>query len=382
MKILYANDLHASGPFPAHYPKTEIAVPKFFEMLRENPHGVEHVVIGGDCVNRGPAEIDELRWMHAQLESTGIPYHVVAGNHDIAPSSEFADRYPGMEDMENCPLEETNFGQVFGEKGIRSVIALGAWQLVMFSIRNKDADGQLTWLEEQLSKPGPILLVGHYPLIPSRNGGYCEEWGYSRIRLVRSQLLNLIQTNDERVRAYFCGHQHINSQVAIGDAQQIVTGSVGLATCCYRILEIEDEKISVTTHRLNDIPNWLDDVMNPDRSSDNDHPTLESYHWGNENERTFEISAQKGHVQPTPEHHPQPTSEHQPNNPMHGITLERIINSLVTNYGWHELGDRINIKCFQDNPSVKSSLKFLRKTPWARQKVEDLYLRMQKTTRQ
>lgn len=63
------------------------------------------------------------------------------------------------------------------------------------------------------------------------------------------------------------------------------------------------------------------------------------------------------------------------NNPLHGITLETILNQLVEQYGWEELGNRITIKCFTDDPSVKSSLKFLRKTPWARKKVEELYLK-------
>ena len=63
------------------------------------------------------------------------------------------------------------------------------------------------------------------------------------------------------------------------------------------------------------------------------------------------------------------------NNPLHGITLEMIITQLVDQYGWAELGKRIPIKCFTDNPSIKSSLKFLRQTPWARKKVEDLYLK-------
>ena len=66
--------------------------------------------------------------------------------------------------------------------------------------------------------------------------------------------------------------------------------------------------------------------------------------------------------------------EKQFNNPLHGITLENIVNSLVDTYGWEELGRRINIRCFKHDPSVKSSLKFLRKTPWARTKVENLYL--------
>ncbi len=71
-------------------------------------------------------------------------------------------------------------------------------------------------------------------------------------------------------------------------------------------------------------------------------------------------------------------SEPQANNPLHGITLEQIVNSLVAHYGWSALGKRINIRCFNSDPSLKSSLKFLRKTPWARKKVENLYLAVHK----
>ncbi len=60
--------------------------------------------------------------------------------------------------------------------------------------------------------------------------------------------------------------------------------------------------------------------------------------------------------------------------PLHGITLETIVTKLYEHYGWERLGGKIKIKCFTDNPSIKSSLKFLRKTPWARTKVEELYL--------
>lgn len=66
--------------------------------------------------------------------------------------------------------------------------------------------------------------------------------------------------------------------------------------------------------------------------------------------------------------------EAQKNNPLHGKTLESILVSLVERYGWDELGKRININCFRFDPSIKSSLTFLRKTPWARKKVEDLYI--------
>jgi uncharacterized protein (DUF2132 family) len=66
--------------------------------------------------------------------------------------------------------------------------------------------------------------------------------------------------------------------------------------------------------------------------------------------------------------------EVQPNNPLHGKTLETILQRLVDQYGWEEMGRRIKIRCFLENPSISSSLKFLRKTPWARKKVEKLYL--------
>jgi len=66
----------------------------------------------------------------------------------------------------------------------------------------------------------------------------------------------------------------------------------------------------------------------------------------------------------------------QPNNPLHGIKLANIVEDLVDHYGWKSLSEKININCFKSNPTIKSSLKFLRKTPWAREKVEKLYLQM------
>jgi uncharacterized protein (DUF2132 family) len=63
----------------------------------------------------------------------------------------------------------------------------------------------------------------------------------------------------------------------------------------------------------------------------------------------------------------------QPKNPLHGITLEAIVTALVAHFGWEELAQRVPVNCFTHEPSIKSSLKFLRKTPWARDKVESLY---------
>ena len=73
---------------------------------------------------------------------------------------------------------------------------------------------------------------------------------------------------------------------------------------------------------------------------------------------------------------PDPVAPAQPHNPLHGLTLEAIVTALAAHYGWPGLGERIALRCFTHDPSVGSSLKFLRKTPWAREKVESLYLYM------
>ena len=77
-----------------------------------------------------------------------------------------------------------------------------------------------------------------------------------------------------------------------------------------------------------------------------------------------------------PERSPAATPPTQPRNPLHGVTLEAVVNALVEAYGWEGLAERVPVRCFQSDPSVRSSLTFLRKTPWAREKVESLYLFM------
>jgi uncharacterized protein (DUF2132 family) len=76
-----------------------------------------------------------------------------------------------------------------------------------------------------------------------------------------------------------------------------------------------------------------------------------------------------------------PSPPTQARNPLHGLTLEAIVSALAAHYGWAGLAERIPVRCFSSEPSVASSLKFLRKTPWAREKVESLYLFMQREQR-
>ena len=78
---------------------------------------------------------------------------------------------------------------------------------------------------------------------------------------------------------------------------------------------------------------------------------------------------------------PTPPPASQARNPLHGLTLEAIVTALVAHYGWAGLSERIPVRCFSSDPSIASSLKFLRKTPWARDKVESLYLFMLRENR-
>ena len=78
---------------------------------------------------------------------------------------------------------------------------------------------------------------------------------------------------------------------------------------------------------------------------------------------------------------PRPPSPTQPRNPLHGLTLEHIVTQLVAQYGWAGLAERVPVRCFTLDPSIASSLKFLRKTPWAREKIESLYLFMLRDVR-
>ena len=85
-------------------------------------------------------------------------------------------------------------------------------------------------------------------------------------------------------------------------------------------------------------------------------------------------------AQQPPEDAPKPVVK-QARNPLHGVTLEAMVTALADHYGWADLGERIPVRCFNVDPSVSSSLRFLRKTPWAREKVEGLYLFMQREIR-
>jgi calcineurin-like phosphoesterase family protein len=288
-RVVYVTDTHFNGNSGSHYPRSHAAFPLFMEELLRKKEEIDHLIISGDCVNRGSARIYDLELFRDALESLGITYHVTAGNHDLAHSKKYAAMYPGMEDWEDCPLSETNFGKVFGEKGIREHFSLRDLDVLLFTLRDKDPDGQLEWLESKLSKGLETLVFCHYPVIQSRKGGFCADWGYSRIGEVRQRLTEILEGEQAEVVGYFCGHQHINSRVQSAGTEHIVTGALGTSPYCYRTMDICEEQIRIITHQLAGLSGPFNEVMNADRSADSSHATLRSYHWGNTDERDFTI---------------------------------------------------------------------------------------------
>ncbi|MCK5757887.1 MAG: hypothetical protein KAH14_02255, partial [Clostridiales bacterium] len=125
---------------------------------------------------------------------------------------------------------------------------------------------------------------GHFPLVPSRTGGYCKEWDYSRIDKCIPSLIETLGDKKHKVLAYFCGHQHINSIVPMGSTYQIETASTVLTTTSYRIMEIADNEIIITTHRLPYIDGYAGELTLPERSLDAEHTTVHDYHYGNESD--------------------------------------------------------------------------------------------------
>jgi len=283
MKILILADTHYDDSSRhLHYPASKKAVAGLWKWLAEKTAEIDLISICGDVSVKGTTYLDELQYVKKKFDELDTPYIAIAGNHDLCATKGMEERYPDLEEYEYVSLEETNFYKAFGEDGVRYSRVIGGIRFIGFAIRNEDPDGQLPWLLAELKKPEPKLVFGHFPLVPSRSGGYCKEWDYFRIDKTIPSLIEMLGDKKHKVLAYFCGHQHINSIVPMGSTYQIETASTVLTTTSYRIMEITDSEVKITTHRLPYIEGYAGDLTLPDRSIDDEHPTIHEYHYGNE----------------------------------------------------------------------------------------------------
>lgn len=291
MKVLILADTHYDdGSRHLHYKASENALLGFWDWLETESEGYDLLAVCGDVSVKGTTHTFELQYVKKRFDKLNIPYISPAGNHDLCATKGMELRYPDLEEYEYVSLEETNFYRIFGEKGVRYSKVFDGIRFIGFSIRNEDPDGQLPWLLEQLHKPEPKLVFGHYPLIESRSGGYCQSWDYSRIDKTIPSLIQMLGEKNNKVVAYFCGHQHINSIVPLGSTYQIETASTILGTNSYRIMEISKNEIKITTKRLPYIDGYAGELTLPERSIDSEHPTVHEYHYGNSSDLSIILS--------------------------------------------------------------------------------------------
>ncbi|MBN2851883.1 MAG: metallophosphoesterase [Clostridia bacterium] len=285
MKILHLADTHYDqNTENLHYPASKEMVLSLFEWLKENKNSYDLIMISGDITVKGTAFISELQYVKEKFDALSVPYIIIPGNHDLCPLKEMEKRYPGIEEYEYTSLENTNFFQVFGEKGVRFSQVINQVHFIGFSIRNGDPDGTLSWLRKELETPYEKIVIGHYPLIPTRLDGFCSTWDYFRIENSLGDLKNLIFDETHHVKAYFCGHQHVNSIVKVNRGFHIETASAVLGSCSYREILIDNEKIDISTHFFIGENDWVGVLVSSETSHDVLHGDPYSYQRGNQND--------------------------------------------------------------------------------------------------
>lgn len=290
MKVLILADTHYDDRSRGlHYPASKKAVDGFELWLKSVTPKYDLVSICGDITVKGTTHINEHKSVKKMLDSLPTPYIAIPGNHDMCPVKGMEARYPDLEEYEYTNLENTLFYRVFGEDGVRYSKVLNNIRFIGFAIRNDDPDRQLEWLSKELKKPEKKIVIGHFPIEKTRKGGYCSWWGYERISSVIDNLKILMGNKTHNVLAYFCGHQHINSIVPIGDTIQVETGSAVLGTTSYRVLDISANELSITTHRLPYMDGYAGDLVLPEKSIDDEHKTVHDYHYGVHSDLTIKV---------------------------------------------------------------------------------------------
>jgi len=281
MKILHLADTHYDlNTTNLHYPDSKEMVIKLFNWLKIQKSNFDIIAISGDVSVKGTANIKELQYVKAQFDALDIPYIIIPGNHDLCPIKKMEQRYPGIEEYEYTSLEQTNFYKVFGENGVRYSKVINNIQLIGFAIRNDDPDNIIKWLNKELDTPYEKILFGHYPIIPTRTAGFCSTWDYSRIESVIKPLKKIIFDKKNKVLAYFCGHQHINSSIKVNNTFHIETASAVLGSCSYRIIDIDEKQITINTEFLIPSTDWVGKLLLPDKSYDDKHITPDTYQRG------------------------------------------------------------------------------------------------------
>ena len=291
--FVFATDLHYDGSSCQAFPEANSRI----SCLLKDIKGIspDFILLGGDLSQRGTAEIEELSTCKSMLDDLKMPYHLVAGNHDLAPHEKIAAQYPGKEDYHYGPIDTSNFYRVFGLAGIRFSFCTGGVQFSGISLRNNDLERNIGWLEQELTKNSlPKIVLSHYGVYPPRESeSHLGKWGFARINKCIPRLLEVIENPQANVIAYLHGHDHINSVIKKKNIVHLSGGGIQLGCTGYWHIKCINGKLQGTFVQLSEesLHNYsYHGLVNPDGCTDSSHASIEEYHKGNEKEQSFVIN--------------------------------------------------------------------------------------------
>lgn len=294
-RFVHATDLHYEISQPPQEPlvnqRIECLIQDINALHAETP--IEFVLFSGDLTNRGAACQRELKEAKSCFDALNMPYHVIAGNHDLAPHRKFAAMYPGKEDYDEGAAGESFFARVFGPQGLRFSFEKEGYHFVGVSLRDEDPDGMLDYLESTLAGfSGKAILMTHYGLYPPRDAGRLQSWGFARIASILPRLRTMLDNSGTKVVMYLYGHNHINSVVQRNGTYHVSGGGIQRGCTGFRLFSCYQERIEASYRylskpSLHDFNYW--GLTNPENCIDATHDNAEIYHRGNDDEQSFTI---------------------------------------------------------------------------------------------
>jgi 3',5'-cyclic AMP phosphodiesterase CpdA len=247
-RIVHISDLHFELAPERLKPGIRQVLDRSLSILR-SAHP-EFIVVTGDLTSYGCFDRSQLVGVRRWLESLEVAYLAIPGNHDLSANISRGTSYPIMETYEPVPWQQTNFAMTFDQAPLVER-RLGSLTLLGLALRDEDPDGSLELLAQRLDAlSGPALVLGHYPLVPTKGIGILESFGYhGYIDGVRDRLLELLYSQP-LVRAYLCGHVHAQTVTSLGDdLVQLTAGGLGPGASAGWIIDVEVDRLEVYSLR-------------------------------------------------------------------------------------------------------------------------------------
>lgn len=246
MKILHISDLH----FDSENERDNLGNNYNLNKVQDNlcQLGADLAIISGDLTSDGCVHSSSLMRAKEWIDGLGIPYIAIPGNHDLGANLWRSDEYPNLEYYEQAPFEQTNFGKVFKQS---SVVSKRVGEVVVIGVvlRENDPDDALKKLENTIKDiKQPIILCGHYPLVPTRNKGILKSFGFEDFIPKTAKSLQRIINKYNQIKIYACGHVHSNTVKQITTScWQITAGGLGPGPSTYRIYSLSNQSLQYQT---------------------------------------------------------------------------------------------------------------------------------------